>query len=692
MYTTNINIMGDKMVDIHILKDKLGNAVNSIKLSKNNIEINLIVENIIKEITDAEYASVWMHDSLMLLRERKEGVREISMSNKEGLLYKCFVTKQAGIYNYLSSEKGYVSTIDNPDKIKMKSKIMIPLMRNDEFIGIVTAYSSVKKVKKFTKDDLAVFQAIIPFVIDAVYKMRMNSKEDVLIERRTQGSIDNGLRRRQNDTMKNLDKLEEARTDTKNEQEMLEYVSNIVHDIRTPANGLLGFLEILEEQIKDARIKEYISHARSSAMLINTLTTSILDGVSAKREPDNKGREIVNTIKFFADIGEVFSANLYKKKICYNIFIDPTVPKEITIDTMRVKRVVMNLISNAVKFTSEEGSIEFSVRYKQKEKKLHIFVKDNGIGIAKEKQKDIFEAFKQAEENTKDIYGGTGLGLSICAGYVKELGGELLIDSELDRGSIFYFDIPLDIQDNSFKFQVLKNENIQITMLLENKNTFVANHIARYLVKIGISSDKLKAIHNIENIQKKDTHIIIFESKLNNDVLLYARKHNMKVLVVEENLLTLNTNSIGDAMLISQYGYFGETLYSFASIKHIPKVLIVEDDRISTVLLKTMLKDEYCEVDIVNNGEEGLRTLTNALEKNIPYDIVYTDHNMPLLTGSEMLRRYEAIEKKKSALQHTIKVSISGDLRDKEELFDFDFYATKPFKKEEIVSVFLKTH
>jgi len=680
------------MIDIDVLKNKLENTVDNIDMSKNNIEINLIVENIIKEITDAEYASVWMYESPMLLRERKEGIREVSMDNKEGLLYKCFVTKEAGIYNYLSSEKGYNPSIDNPDNIKMKSKIMIPLFKNDKFIGIVTAYSSIKKIKKFTKDDLEIFQAIIPFVVDTVYKMQTNSKEDVHRERRVRDSTDNGLRRRHNDTIENLDKLEVSRTATKNEQEMLEYVSTIVHDIRTPANGLLGFLEILEDQIEDIRLKEYIEHARSSAALINTLTTSILDGVSAKREPENSGMETVNTIKFFADIGEVFSANLYKKKICYNIFIDPMVPKEIVIDSMKVKRVVMNLISNAVKFTAEDGAIEFSVRYKQKEKKLHIFVKDNGIGIAKERQKDIFEAFKQAEENTKDLYGGTGLGLSICAKYVKELGGKLQIDSELDKGSIFYFDIPLEIQDNTLKFQVLKKGNIQLSMLLEKENTFVANHIIRYLMKIGIDTDNINTVSNIERIGAECTHIIIFESKLNKETLAYAREHNMEILVVEENLLSLTPNIIGDAMLISQYGYFGEKLYSFASVDHIPKVLIVEDDRISTVLLKTMLKDEYCEIDSVNNGEEGLRVLSAALEKNTPYDIIYTDHNMPLLTGSEMLRMYDILEKEKLSEHHTITVSISGDLRDKEGLFAFDFFATKPFKKKEIVKALFQAH
>jgi signal transduction histidine kinase len=676
------------MINISNLKDQLLKASETINLSTSNIEINKIVENIITDITGAEYSSVWMYDALMLLRERESGVREISMESKEGLLYKCFATKEAGIYNYLTSEKGYIQEIDNPDKIKMKSKIMIPLIFQDKFIGIVTAYSSVKKIKNFTNEDLDIFKAITPFAIDAVFKMQMNSSKGLIIDRRSGNNIDNGLRRRRDDSIENLDNIAVSREENKNAQEILDFTSNIVHDIRTPANGLLGFLEILEEQINDTRLKEYINHARSSALLINELTTSILDGVSEKREPVAAGVETVNTVKFFADIAEIFSANMYKKEINYNIFIDPMLPKKIEIDSMRIKRTVMNLISNASKFTPEYGSIEFSVRYKQKEKKLHIFVKDNGIGIAKEKQEDIFEAFKLAEENTKDLFGGTGLGLSICAGYVKEMGGKLLIDSELDKGSVFYFDIPLTIIDETFFLTPITNQNIYITMIINKKNSFVANHIARHLVKIGINVDRIKAVTNLAQVPENTTHLIAFEKKISKDLFSYTDKQNLELLVVEENFLSLKTDDLNDAMLISQYGYFGESLYTFISDTKVPKVLIVEDDRISTMLLTTMLEEEYCDIDTAENGEEGLKLLNNALQANIPYDIVYTDHNMPLLSGSEMLRKYAALEKEISSNTITT-VCISGEVSNKEGLYDFDYFAVKPFKKKEITSLFM---
>ena len=661
------------MANIDTLQTQISQATNSIKNLTDNIKINEIVEDIITKITGAEYASVWMHNSQVLIRERAFGVREVSMQLKKGLLYRCFATKEIAIYNYLTSEKGYVVSVDNPDNIRLKSKIMIPLVDDDKFIGIMTAYSTIKKIKKFSKDDLELFKAITPFVTSAIYKMQENMDD-------TQERLDNDL-------IENFNEIKESKTVTKAPQEMLDYVSNVVHDIRTPANGLCGFLEILQEQIKDERLQEYIEHAKSSANLISELTTSMLDNISHKRESQTKEPTIVNSSKFFADIAEIFSANMFKKQIDYNIFIDPLLPKEIELNSMKMKRVLMNLIGNAVKFTPENGNIEVSLRYKQKEKRLHIFVKDSGIGIVKDKQEEIFEAFKQAEDNTKELYGGTGLGLSICAGYVKDMGGKLCIDSELDKGSVFYFDIPIEIKEYDKKFEHISNDALKITIFMDSDDSFVVKHMVRYLAKVGVSSEQIALVQSIEDIKNDTTHIISFEDKLSSDLFSFIKKNNIKSLVVEENFLSLNTYNLDGSSLISKYGYYGDELYTFISTKQIPKVLIVEDDNISVVLLKAILSNEYCEIDVATNGEDGLSLLKEALHKNKPYDAVYTDHGMPILSGTEMLKLYREEESKTSF--RTSVISISGEITDDSKKHLFDYFATKPFKKSEIISIFL---
>jgi len=666
------------MHHISLLKQEVSNKVKEISLLNDNVQINFIIENFIKHLTDAEFSSIWIYDFPLLSRQRDGHTTKISIEEKKGLLYECFSKKHSAIYNYLSSEKGYIPSIDNPDNIKIKSKVMIPLIDKGTFIGIATAYSSVKKIKKFTNDDLEIFQAITPFIIEAIKKMRENSNFEILPHTNPTQEVN-----------QNLNKLEESYLEVKSPDEMLEYMSNIVHDIRTPANGLVGFLEILQEKIDDNRLSEYIAHAKSSAQLINELTTSILDGVSQKREPSSKEPRVVHSVKFFADIAEIFSANMSKKSINYNIFIDPLLPKEIELNSMKIKRVIMNLISNASKFTPENGFIEFSLRYKPKEKKLHIFVKDSGIGIPKEKQEEIFEAFKQAEDNTQELYGGTGLGLSICANYVKEMGGKLSIESKPNFGSTFYFDIPMDIKDYAQQFEPINSTYITVAILMDKKNSIVANHLARYLVKIGVNVDKIVPVTSISQIPSETTHLISFQNRLSGDLFINIKNRDIKSLIIEEEFLSLDENNLDGSMLSSQYTYFGDTLYQFINKNTIPKVLIVEDDTISVILIKSMLENEYCEIDIATNGEDGLALLTDALKNSNPYHIVYTDHSMPLLSGGEMLQRYAKLEKN-STLRKTMTVSVSGDDRNKEE-YSYEYFAIKPFKKQEIVSLFLET-
>ena len=161
--------------------------------------------------------------------------------------------------------------------------------------------------------------------------------------------------------------------------------------------------------------------------------------------------------------------------------------------------------------------------------------------------------------------------------------------------------------------------------------------------------------------------------------------------MVEEKFLSLNTKDLHGVPIISQYNYFGETLYSFVSEKKTPKVLIVEDDDISIILLKAMLQDEDCDIDIANNGEEGLMLLQRALQDNNPYSVVYTDKNMPILSGDKMLEKYRALEQEKGVKKLSA-VCISGNIAtDKDSLHCFDFFAIKPFKKQEILSIFFKS-
>ncbi len=663
------------------IKERIDQASKEIRALTDNKAINRIVEDVITDLMESEFASIWINDYPRLLRERESGVRELSMEEKRGLLYKSFITRQSAIYNYITSEKGYVPEIDNPDNIRIKSKIAIPLMHKKELVGIVTCYSSVKKIKNFTRKDLEIFHSITPFVIDAVCKMMANMGKEPL-KKGSDGQchclVHAGER-----VAKKVEHIEKIDHRKEDQNELLAMTSQIVHDIRTPANNLTGFLELLEEQIEDKRLKEYVGYAKSSAVLINQLTTSILDTFSAKlagEEADRKER--VALPHFFAEIAHIFSANMAQKGVGYHIYLDPLLPEEAALETVKFKRVVMNLISNALKFTPEGGHIYFSVRYLADEKRISVSVKDTGIGIAPEKQKEVFKPFVQAEDDTKARFGGTGLGLSICAEYVRQMGGELQLQSELEKGSDFFFSLPLE----GFKPRDGFGLNYAyVTILMDKQDWAVAENIGRYLVRLGLSADRIKAVQSLAEVPAETTNLILFQNRLSKETLSFAQDNEIPFMVVEQTFLSMDPKAYEGAILVSQYEFYGMALADFVAHSRPKRVLIVEDDRISIALLQNILKEEYCDIDVAYDGLEGFFLLKEALLAGRPYDVLYTDMQMPGMSGVEMLRDYRALESQEGA-QPIKAVSISGD-PDREERDLFDVIAGKPFKKEEIKAI-----
>ena len=669
-----------KRLNSKILQDELTFVSKQINSAHNNIEINTIVENFITSLLDAEFCSLWFYNEkdMTLLREREETQRELSLEEKTGIIYKCFMTQEAKIYNYLASDKDYVARIDNPDNIKIKSKIILPLLDGDRLVGIVTAYSSIKKPKKFTQDDMQVLEALSSYLIDILYKMHTCSDSSCGCHK------EKIPHKAESIAVQKIEKFEASRKSGVSSDATLQSVANFIHDIRTPANTLQGFLELLEEHIQDKRLKEYLLNAKESASFINELTTSMLDRISLQREQKDSQLKELDTAKFFANIAEMFVSNMYEKKITFNVFIDPLLPKTVELDELKLKRILINLLGNAYKFTPYNKSIDFSVKYHTESKRAVISVQDKGIGIAKEKQEKIFEAFKQADDTTSLQYGGTGLGLSICAQYVEELGGELKVKSEIEKGSEFYFHLPLNVINEQTTFTPLRDKKPKITVLISYQNSSSLINIARYLVRMNINKNTIVAVSSPEEISEETTHLIVYQNKLSTDVQKVITK-NMKVLIVEEELFSLNSESLDEnCEIVSQYGYMAPELYKFINLQEIPRVLIVDDDKTSIFLLEKILESEYCEIDVATNGKIALEMIIDSHKKGIPYSVIYIDNNMPLMNGMEVMRRVREFERD-NRLEPIYAVSTSGDVIDlAQEGENFNEYVGKPFKMAEI--------
>ena len=224
-----------------------------------------------------------------------------------------------------------------------------------------------------------------------------------------------------------------------------QFVANMSHEIRTPMNAILGMLKLLHNTELSARQMDYASKAEGAAKSLLGLLNDVLDFSkmeAGKMELDPLPFRIDRLLR---DLSVILSANVGDKPVEVLFDLDPALPPVLVGDAMRLQQVLINLAGNAIKFTSRgEVVVQFKVLSRtQQETLLHIAVRDNGIGIAAENQTRIFQGFSQAETSTTRRFGGTGLGLSICKRLVELMGGHLALDSVLNQGSTFHFNLKL---------------------------------------------------------------------------------------------------------------------------------------------------------------------------------------------------------------------------------------------------------
>ncbi|MNK18731.1 Aerobic respiration control sensor protein ArcB [compost metagenome] len=235
-----------------------------------------------------------------------------------------------------------------------------------------------------------------------------------------------------------------------------EFLANMSHEIRTPLNGVIGFSDLLQKTELSTTQQQYVSIVNQSASALLTLIDDVLDFSkieAGKLELDIEPCDIMEVAHQAADI---LTYQVQKKGLQMKLGLADDLPKTVLADGNRLKQVLLNLLSNAAKFT-EEGSITLDVALQfatDTEVTLRFSVHDTGIGIRKEQQDKIFDAFAQEDSYTAKRYGGTGLGLSISNKLLAMMGSKLQLESELEKGSIFFFDLKLPLAKPSQKLDI----------------------------------------------------------------------------------------------------------------------------------------------------------------------------------------------------------------------------------------------
>lgn len=231
-----------------------------------------------------------------------------------------------------------------------------------------------------------------------------------------------------------------------------QFLANMSHEIRTPMTGIMGMTSLLMRTSLSPAQQEYVRNIKISSENLLNIINDVLDLSKIEAGKMELKPNRISFVELVDEIQEIFQHQAQSKGILFTTSIDPLIPVNIIVDDQRLKQVLNNLLSNAFKFTDEgEVSVTFGVEYKrEKELMLSCMVKDTGMGIGIENQRQIFEKFTQIDTSLIRPFEGTGLGLAICRELTQLMGGEISVSSELDKGSTFSF---------TFKAQYDKSDN-----------------------------------------------------------------------------------------------------------------------------------------------------------------------------------------------------------------------------------------
>ena len=301
-----------------------------------------------------------------------------------------------------------------------------------------------------------------------------------------------------------------------------EFLATMSHEIRTPLTAIIGFAEttLYGEQTKEQRLNSIRTIIRSGKHLLHTIN-DILD--LSKVEANKLEIEYAYTslTELIEDIEGLQRPNAEDKLLTFTVNYTYPLPEKIKVDELRIKQVLLNLCSNAIKFT-ESGYVEINIKC-QGEKAILFSVSDSGIGISKEQQKIIFKAYHQADSSTTRRFGGTGLGLSLSKLLVERMGGTLSVNSDEGKGSQFDFWLPCE-----------KTDNIKMLLSADNK------------VKEKPKSIEELATNNLSG------HVLLAEDNVDNQDLfsIYLNRIGVEVSIVENGLLAVEAVEKNDFDLI----------------------------------------------------------------------------------------------------------------------------------------------
>ncbi|QKF78187.1 transporter substrate-binding domain-containing protein [Arcobacter defluvii] len=533
-------------------------------------------------------------------------------------IYSLSNLKIVGITGY-NTEYRFGVEKDNIILVSIMNKILkhIPQDRKDE---IYRKWIKIDSGKNIDYDLIWKISVISFIILSIIFYWNRKLKQEI----KEKEKIQKELEKERNNINSLNEELKKAKDVAENiARQKSEFLANMSHEIRTPMNSVIGFTEILDKEIQNPLHKEYLSSIKKGGDSLLRIINDILDLSKIEAGKLEIKQESINPTNMFLEIESIFHSKIISKNITFIVEIDKTIPKYIIMDGVRIRQILFNLIGNAIKFT-EKGYIKLKVEnvYKDNIKSkidLIFSVEDTGIGIDGNNLKSIFNAFEQVKNQDVAKYGGTGLGLAICAKLVHMMNGEIEVQSEKNRGSIFRVilrDIPVSSMEEKTNSNKLSASNIafekaQILVVddVEENRKLVQASLKDYDIDLIMANNGQEALDKLKNI---NVDLILMDLRMPimdgyEAAVIIKNDERLKNIP----LIALTASVMGkDLEKVSKYGFDG----------YLRKPVILDDliEELGKYLKYFFVNEDFLEKDIykvidIKKLQEVIDKLENEL-------------------------------------------------------------------------------